>query len=307
MTVPTQNLLPLPSLQFFDANGLPLALGFVYCYANDGLTPKDTYQDPDGLVLNSNPIELDAAGRAIVYGLGEYVWRVMDALGNVQYTQPTADPTDILQISSVIWPFLRAQTTAAALAVIGGAPLDSPAFTGVPTAPTALATTNTTQIATTEYVKNVVYPLAPLASPALTGVPTAPTAASGTNTTQLATTAFVTTAIGSGAAVFGALTDQKANRVIGTTYTNSGGTARYITVVLIAPAGDPSAYVSSAAITVGTITINGTFTQIAPSNLGLQANITMVIPAGATYSVASSSWNGFAFVNSTISTWFEVQ
>lgn len=32
---------------------------------------------------------------------------------------------------------------------------------------------------------------APLASPALTGVPTAPTAVSGTNTTQVATTAFV--------------------------------------------------------------------------------------------------------------------
>lgn len=32
------------------------------------------------------------------------------------------------------------------------------------------------------------------ASPALTGTPTAPTAAAGTNTTQVATTAFVTTA-----------------------------------------------------------------------------------------------------------------
>ena len=36
---------------------------------------------------------------------------------------------------------------------------------------------------------------APLANPALTGVPTAPTAAAGTNTTQLATTAFVTDAV----------------------------------------------------------------------------------------------------------------
>jgi hypothetical protein len=36
---------------------------------------------------------------------------------------------------------------------------------------------------------------APLASPAFTGVPTAPTAAAGTNTTQLSTTAFVQTAI----------------------------------------------------------------------------------------------------------------
>jgi hypothetical protein len=36
---------------------------------------------------------------------------------------------------------------------------------------------------------------APKASPALTGVPTAPTAAAGTNTTQIATTAFVSSAV----------------------------------------------------------------------------------------------------------------
>lgn len=36
---------------------------------------------------------------------------------------------------------------------------------------------------------------APLASPSLTGVPTAPTASAGTNTTQVATTAFVGTAV----------------------------------------------------------------------------------------------------------------
>jgi len=36
---------------------------------------------------------------------------------------------------------------------------------------------------------------APLVSPAFTGVPTAPTAAASTNTFQLATTAFVTSAI----------------------------------------------------------------------------------------------------------------
>ena len=36
---------------------------------------------------------------------------------------------------------------------------------------------------------------APLASPALTGTPTAPTAAVGTNTTQIATTEFITTAV----------------------------------------------------------------------------------------------------------------
>lgn len=48
---------------------------------------------------------------------------------------------------------------------------------------------------------------APLVSPPLTGVPTAPTALAGNNTTQLATTAFVTAALGgSGGATFSSLT-----------------------------------------------------------------------------------------------------
>lgn len=111
------------------------------------------------------------------------------------------------------------------------AKLASPAFTGVPTAPTASAGVNTTQIATTAFVATAVAALvdsspstldtlnelaaalgddpnfatttatalglkAPLASPALTGVPTAPTATLGTNTTQIATTAFVQAALG---------------------------------------------------------------------------------------------------------------
>lgn len=106
--------------------------------------------------------------------------------------------------------------------------INSPAFTGAPTAPTAPAGTNTTQLATTGFVQQeiaadlaTVAPLmdgaaavgtgtklaredhrhptdtsrAPLASPALTGTPTAPTAAPGTNTTQLANTAFVQSAV----------------------------------------------------------------------------------------------------------------
>lgn len=44
---------------------------------------------------------------------------------------------------------------------------------------------------------------APLASPALTGTPTAPTASAGTNTTQVATTAFVATAVANGMANVG--------------------------------------------------------------------------------------------------------
>lgn len=121
------------------------------------------------------------------------------------------------------------------------ADIASPALTGTPTAPTAAPGTNTTQIATTEFVGTAVSNLidgapgaldtlnelaaalgddanyastltnelalkAPLASPSLTGTPTAPTAAGGTNTTQIATTEFVTSAISAAAPGEGSIT-----------------------------------------------------------------------------------------------------
>jgi hypothetical protein len=77
----------------------------------------------------------------------------------------------------------------------GGAPLFQPAFTGIPSAPTAALGTDTTQLATTAFVQAATGgsggSFAPINSPAFTGVPTAPTAATGTQTTQIATTAFV--------------------------------------------------------------------------------------------------------------------
>ena len=84
----------------------------------------------------------------------------------------------------------------------GIAPLTSPAFTGVPVAPTAAAATNTTQLATTAFVfaertNTATLTNKSLTSPALTGTPTAPTASVGTNTTQVATTAFVNAEIAS--------------------------------------------------------------------------------------------------------------
>ncbi len=70
----------------------------------------------------------------------------------------------------------------------GYALLNSPSFTVV--------NDNSNKIATTAYVQNQNY--APLASPTFSGVPSAPTASSSTNTTQIATTAFVQTLVGSG-------------------------------------------------------------------------------------------------------------
>lgn len=62
-------------------------------------------------------------------------------------------------------------------------------------APTPNTSDNSTQIATTAFVKSNLSNYAPLASPALTGTPTAPTATQGDNSTQIATTAYVDTAV----------------------------------------------------------------------------------------------------------------
>ena len=76
----------------------------------------------------------------------------------------------------------------------GGAVLNSPAFTGTPTAPTPPPADVSTRLATTAFVMTE-SGFAPLASPTFTGVPAAPTPTPGTNTTQIATTAYVQAAI----------------------------------------------------------------------------------------------------------------
>jgi hypothetical protein len=86
-----------------------------------------------------------------------------------------------------------ADAAAVAQALEVKAPLSSPALTGIPTAPTAAAGTNTDQLATTAFVLAVGG--APLVSPNFTGNPTAPTPAVGDNDTSIATTAFVVGAV----------------------------------------------------------------------------------------------------------------
>jgi hypothetical protein len=99
----------------------------------------------------------------------------------------TADVAGASAVTSVAGR--TGDVTLAVADVSGAAPLASPALTGTPTAPTAATVVNSTQVATTAFVKNQNY--ATLASPALTGFPSAPTQAVGTNDGTLATTAFV--------------------------------------------------------------------------------------------------------------------
>jgi hypothetical protein len=71
------------------------------------------------------------------------------------------------------------------------APLDSPALTGNPTAPTQAPGTSNTRLATTEFVTDSLNDKADVDSPNLTGTPTGPTPSFGDDSTKLATTEFV--------------------------------------------------------------------------------------------------------------------
>lgn len=60
------SLTPTPRQRFVDQNGDPLAAGKVYTYAAGTLNPAITYANKDG-TENSNPIILDAAGKADIW------------------------------------------------------------------------------------------------------------------------------------------------------------------------------------------------------------------------------------------------
>ena len=59
--------MPFVKSQFFDQNGHPLAGGCVFTYQSGTLTPLPSYSDAAGIFLNSNPVILDAAGRANIF------------------------------------------------------------------------------------------------------------------------------------------------------------------------------------------------------------------------------------------------
>jgi microcystin-dependent protein len=91
-------LLPPGSQQFLDANGKPLAGGTIQFFIPNTTSAKATWKDPAQTVLNANPVTLDSAGRATIYGTGAYRQVVKDRFGNLVWDQLTAD-TSSAQIS----------------------------------------------------------------------------------------------------------------------------------------------------------------------------------------------------------------
>lgn len=73
--------------QFFDDSGNPLSGGKIYTYAAGTTTPQATYTSRTGLIPNTNPIILDAAGRT-----PEEVWSTEGLL----YKYVVADANDVV-------------------------------------------------------------------------------------------------------------------------------------------------------------------------------------------------------------------
>ena len=114
-----------PFMQFTTTAGAPLIGGKVYTYAAGTTTPLATYTDNTGATANTNPVILDTRGEAAIW------------LSPASYKFVLKDSNDV-----TIWTSDN----------LGGLNI-SPAFTGVPTAPTAISGTNTTQLATTAFVQ----------------------------------------------------------------------------------------------------------------------------------------------------------
>lgn len=174
---------PSPKLQFFVPGTMtPLAGGLLFTYAAGTSAKQATYSNADNDTPNTNPIVLDANGECVCF---------LDDSLQYAFTLSPANDTD--PPTNPYWTVdqIGYQTLTAAFA-----PINSPAFTGTPTAPTAAAGTNSTQLATTAFVETALggfntSGFAPINSPVFTGTPQAPTPATSDNSTDIATTAYV--------------------------------------------------------------------------------------------------------------------
>jgi hypothetical protein len=86
-----------PAVQFFDNNGDPLNGGKAYFYQAGTSTPQNTYTDSSLSVANTNPVILDAAGRAVIYFLQTPAYKlVLKTSADVTlYTQDNISPAEI--------------------------------------------------------------------------------------------------------------------------------------------------------------------------------------------------------------------
>src|SRR5436190_8337038 len=207
-----------PLLQWSDADGHPYAGGSIATYVPGTSTPKAVWVDPDGLALATNPVIMDAAGRTLMYGSGEYRLVIRDAAGNL-----IADIGATTIVSAAMEPVVEAPTIADAVNLLGIDDLISTAVATEAAARTAADATLQANIDAEAAARAAADALlAPLADPVFTGDPKAPTAAPGDNDTSIATTAFVTAAVAAAIAGIGGAISGPVQTRTGTFTTDRG-------------------------------------------------------------------------------------
>lgn len=99
------SLLPPGKSCFNDASGHPLAAGTITFSIPSTTTPKDTWNSTtqSGGTLNTNPVVLNGAGCAIIYGSGAYREILKDVLGNTLWDVLTYSSGAGSGNSAVIW------------------------------------------------------------------------------------------------------------------------------------------------------------------------------------------------------------
>lgn len=120
------NLLPNGMQQFADANGVPYALGKVYMEIPNTNTPKDNWQDQGHVALNTYPIDLDAAGRCVIWGDGLYRQRLLDKNAVEIWDKLTVSAITLEELTSILSVSLVAFTDLPWY--IGGKPGDGETF-----------------------------------------------------------------------------------------------------------------------------------------------------------------------------------
>ena len=88
-------------------------------------------------------------------GLSTEFLKADGSVDNATYLTATGTAANVSGVVAIANGGTAATTAAEALTNLGAAPIDSPTFTGVPLAPTPINTTNTTQIATTAFIQDL--------------------------------------------------------------------------------------------------------------------------------------------------------
>jgi hypothetical protein len=172
---------------------VPGATGYLVCRGATTGTEQQFYKNPGGWAGDTSFVDdlgvsINASGACLTAdtsrgGIEQASHAGLNSPGTA-FQANIKEPATLTANRNVLLPAVDANVTLAQI--------DSPAFTGTPTAPTRTAGDASTGIATDQFVMTMLASYATLVSPALAGVPTTPTDGTcGAHSTQVVNEAYV--------------------------------------------------------------------------------------------------------------------